>query len=100
MHPKHKTRQEWLNIVEGQQQSGLSNKAYAEMTGVSLSSFLAWKHRIKTAPSEQNSSFVEVSFPRITVSLILRFPNGIELQIPNSVGTTQIQAILNWAMKQ
>ncbi len=100
MRAKNKTPQEWSAIVSGQKQSGLNNKAYAEMIGVNVCSLVAWKRRFKKETNDTQAPLVEVSIPVQNGALSLRFPNGIELQIPLSLGNTQILTFLNWAVRQ
>ena len=98
MRAKNKSREEWVSIVSGQQQSGLTNKEYAQQVGVKLCSFMAWKKRLKSEVAESQARLVEVTFPVQKEALLLRFPNGVELQIPLSLGNSQLQTILNWAV--
>ncbi len=100
MRAKHKTPQEWEAIVSGQEQSGLTNKEYAELVGVSLSSFMEWKQRFKKVSTAPKAPLVEVSLPVHQGTMSLRFPNGLELQFPMSLGTTQILTLLNWAVSK
>ena len=53
---------EWQQLVEGWQNSGLSQKAWCQREGIALSTFCRWRERLsKDAMSE--ADFVELSVP-------------------------------------
>jgi len=62
---------EWRQIIDGQQPSGLTVAAYCRDRGIKDSAFYAWKRRLRSrAKSNRTSSplFVEVRPPRTSAS--------------------------------
>lgn len=71
--------EEWRQIIDGQQSSGLTVAAYCLDRGITQGSFYTWKRRLRS-PAKPNRSpkpaFVEVTPPRAatagTIEVCLR----------------------------
>ena len=71
--------QEWRQIIDGQQSSGLTVAAYCLDRGITQGSFYTWKRRLRS-PAKPNRlpkpAFVEVTPPRAgtagTIEVCLR----------------------------
>jgi transposase-like protein len=67
---------EWRQIIDGQQSSGLTITAYCRDRGIKDSAFYAWKRRLRSPAKSNRSSapvFVEVKPPKASA------PNAIEV---------------------
>ncbi|MDP9172567.1 MAG: hypothetical protein M3O30_01715 [Planctomycetota bacterium] len=77
--PQHPGPEEWRQIVDGQQSSGLTVAAYCLDRGITQGSFYTWKRRLRS-PAKPNRlpkpAFVEVTPPRAgtagTIEVCLR----------------------------
>ena len=62
--PQHPGPEEWRQIIDGQQSSGLTVAAYCLDRGITQGSFYTWKRRLR-APAKPNRlpkpAFVEVT---------------------------------------
>jgi transposase-like protein len=77
--PQHPGPEEWRQIIDGQQSSGLTVAAYCLDRGITQGSFYTWKRRLRaTAKSNRltKPAFVEVTPPRAgtagTIEVCLR----------------------------
>ena len=65
--PQHPGPEEWRQIIDGQQSSGLTVAAYCLDRGITQGSFYTWKRRLRS-PAKPNRlpkpAFVEVTVPR------------------------------------
>jgi len=78
-----KSRAEWESIVEAQAMSGLSQSAYSEREGVSLSSFQYWRGKL-LKEKQAEPGFVEVpSLKELSRrgEIELELPHGIVLRL-------------------
>jgi len=65
--PQHPGPEEWRQIIDGQQPSGLTVAAYCRDRGIKDSAFYAWKRRLRSPAKSNRSSapvFVEVKPPK------------------------------------
>ena len=77
--PQHPGPEEWRQIIDGQQSSGLTVAAYCLDRGITQGSFYTWKRRLRS-PAKPNRlpkpAFVEVTPPRAgtagTIEVCLR----------------------------
>jgi len=77
--PQHPGPEEWRQIIDGQQSSGLTVAAYCLDRGITQGSFCTWKRRLRS-PAKSNRlpkpAFVEVTPPRAgtagTIEVCLR----------------------------
>ena len=86
MQNKRRTKAQWLQIFDEQQNSGLNIKAFCECHGINLQTFRArksdWKHRDK----KPGRALVKVEAPKAkpVASISCQF-NGVELACNDSV---------------
>lgn len=83
-------REQMLEVVERWQQSGQSQKMFAEENQIALAKLRYWIHQKR---EKQTGSFVELSAP-IVSELIIRYPNGVELQIPPQTPMAQLRHLI------
>lgn len=77
--PQHPGPEEWRQIIDGHQSSGLTVAAYCLDRGITQGSFYTWKRRLRS-PAKPNRlpkpAFVEVTPPRAgtagTIEVCLR----------------------------
>ena len=59
-----RSQQQWQQLIEAQQSSELSQKAYCQQEGLSIGSFSNWKHKLKEEDSPvvlpEESSWLEL----------------------------------------
>lgn len=82
---KSRSHAEWQELVEKQEQSGLSIGAFCKRKGVARTSFDKWKNRLSEVQKKKVSNrakFVELDAPpRTVIKVELEFPNGSILRI-------------------
>jgi DUF971 family protein len=87
-------REKMLQLVTDWQQSGQSQKAFADAHDIKLFTFRYWiqKHR----QQQQNSdSFLQLDSQLATAGIIIRYPNGTELQLPANSPVSTIKGLLS-----
>ena len=98
----------WRMVLDEQQQSGLTAKAFCQQQGVSVPSFYAWRRRLQKMdePTGGNGRLVpvtvvealppkqstEMSSPRKAIQLMT--PSGFCLQIDPAVSASEVTALL------
>jgi transposase-like protein len=87
-------REKMLQLVTDWQQSGKSQKAYAEAHNIKLFTFRYWiqKHREQ---NESNTSFLHLGGHLTTTGITIRYPNGTELQLPANSPVSTIKGLLS-----
>lgn len=58
---QRKTSDQWLSLVEAQQQSGLSAAKFCKQSDISYASFCKWKQRFSRRNDVADSDFVDLS---------------------------------------
>jgi len=83
-------REQMLEVVERWQQSGQSQEAFAKDNQLAVAKLRYW---IRQKREKQTGSFVEISAP-IVSGLIIRYPNGVELQLPPQTPVAQLRHLI------
>ena len=84
--------EQWREIIQECQKSGLSNKAYCQQQGISEKTYYYWLRKLRTAAVEQAApQIMEVKTERgeQPEEVYIRY-RGAELRLP---GETEIEAI-------
>ena len=84
--------EQWRQIIQECQKSGLSNKAYCQQQGISEKTYYYWLRKLRTAAVEQAApQIMEVKTERgeQPEEVYIRY-RGAELRLP---GETEIEAI-------
>ncbi len=83
-----------LQLVTDWQQSGQSQKAFADAHDIKLITFRYWiqKHRQQQQSSD---SFLQLDSQLATAGIIIRYPNGTELQLPANSPVSTIKGLLS-----
>jgi hypothetical protein len=87
-----RTSEQWLTLVEAQQQSGLSVPRYCEQHELSYASFCKWRQRFAQAQTHvsgatvaESSDFVDLSELAASApgrwQIILSLGDGVELKL-------------------
>lgn len=86
-------REKMLQLVEQWQQSGQSQKAFAQAHGIKLFTFRYWvqKHREQPATA---GAFVQLG-TQPTTGISIHYPNGTELQLPGPTPLPVIKALIS-----
>lgn len=87
-------REKMLQLVTDWQQSGKSQKAYAEAHNIKLVTFRYWiqKHRQQR---QSNDSFLQLGSQLASTGIIIRYPNGTELQLPTNSPVSTVKELLS-----
>lgn len=92
---KHRSAQQWQQLIDQQRSSGLPVNIFCEKHGIGYASFCKWRKRLSDqpikdniAPSVEKASFVDLSalMGNSTSStarwnIVLSLGNGVELQL-------------------
>lgn len=71
-------REQMLDLVDRWRQSDQTQKEFANKNQIALAKLQYW---IRQSRNEQHGDFIQLS-PPIVNELIIRYPNGVELQLP------------------
>lgn len=88
--------EQWRQIIEDCQKSGLSNKAYCEQHGISEKTYYYWLRKLRRAVMEQTApQIMEVKTERgeQPEELYIRY-RGAELTLPAETDIEAVAAIL------
>jgi len=91
---KEERREKMLQLVSDWQQSGQSQKAFAEAHGIKLFTFRYWIQK-QREQNQQTDSFLQLGAPLSTAAITIRYPNGTELQLPASTHLGTIKGLLS-----
>ena len=88
--------EQWRQIIQDCQESGLSNKAYCEQHGISEKTYYYWLRKLRRAVMEQTApQIMEVKTERgeQPEELYIRY-RGAELTLPAETDIEAVAAIL------
>ena len=88
--------EQWRQIVQECQKSGLSNKAYCQQQGISEKSYYYWLRKLRTAAEEQAGPQIvelEPEKERQAGALYIRY-RGAELTLPAETDIEAIASVL------
>jgi hypothetical protein len=74
-------RKKMLQLVSDWQQSGQSQKAFAEAHCIKLFTFRYWIQK-QREQSQHTDAFLQLGAPLSAAAITIRYPNGTELQLP------------------
>ena len=83
-------REQMMEVVERWHQSGLTQEAFANENEIAVAKLRYWIRQKREVPT---GSFVELSTP-IVSELIIRYPNGVELQVPPQTPVAQLRHLI------
>lgn len=87
-------REKMLQLVSDWQQSGQSQKAFAEAHGIKLFTFRYWIQK-QREQSQHTDAFLQLGAPLSAAAITIRYPNGIELQLPANTPLGTIKGLLS-----
>jgi len=87
-------REKMLQLVSDWQQSGQSQKAFAEAHGIKLFTFRYWIQR-QREQSQHTDAFLQLGAPLSAAAITIRYPNGTELQLPANTPLGTIKGLLS-----
>ena len=93
---------QWRQIIQKCQESGLSNKAYCEQQGISEKTYYYWLRKVRTAAVEQAAPQLmelEPEDERRGEMLYIRY-RGAELTLPAKTDIEAIAAVLRSLQQQ
>ncbi len=90
---KEEKRRQMFSMVEQWQQSGMSQIAFARSNNIKLFTLRYWINKIRQQ-QEESSAFIQLNEPTGT-SIILRYPNGVELLLPVHTSASRIKGLVN-----
>ena len=87
-------RQQWTQIIQDCQSSGMSNKEYCRQHGISEKSYSYWLRKLRSAVAEGMPQIVEMEAPvAIDEKVYIRF-RGAEVTLPGGTDAEAIAAVL------
>ena len=94
---KEEKRQQMLMLVEQWHQSGMSQQAFAREHHINVFTLRYW---IKKKQQQQNEKYESSGFVQLnnligSEGVILRYPNGVELQLPLHAPVSMIKSLIN-----
>jgi transposase-like protein len=87
-------REKMLQLVSDWQQSGQSQKAFAETHGIKLFTFRYWIQK-QREQSQHTDAFLQLGAPLSAAAITIRYPNGTELQLPANTPLGTIKGLLS-----
>jgi len=87
-------REKMLQLVSDWQQSGQSQKAFAEAHGIKLFTFRYWIQK-QREQSQHTDAFLQLGATLSAAAITIRYPNGIELQLPANTPLGTIKGLLS-----
>ena len=88
--------EQWKQIIQDCQKSGLSNKAYCQEQGISEKTYYYWLRKLRTAVVEQAAPQIMELGPKVDdqrEELYIRY-RGAELTLPAETDIEAIAAVL------
>ena len=95
----HMDKEQFLQMLQSQQASGLSIKAYCQTNGISVSNFTNWKRKYVLKASNPSRQLVPVhvqthrSLPTSSSGVVVSFPNGVQVEFASSSDHVAIQML-------
>ena len=87
-------KQQWAQIIQECQSSGLSNKEYCRQHGISEKSYYYWLKKLRTAVAGNMPQIVEMEPPSGMEDKVYIRIRGAELTLPAGTDAEAITAIL------
>lgn len=81
-----------LNLVDQWQQSGMTQKEFAGQNNMSVVKLRYWVSKFRQG--DQDTSFIQLS-GICHDNVHIRYPNGVELSLPNQTSTLVIKSLVN-----
>ena len=78
-----RSREEWRQIVDRYQASGLKAVEFARQEGLNVHTFAWWRHELRQE-ARRTAPLTLVPVPKTPADapLVIRFPDGTELRVP------------------
>ena len=91
----HMNKEQFLEMLQSQQASGLSIKAYCQTNGISVSNFTNWKRKYVLNASNPSRQLVQTHRSSQTSSsgVVVSFPNGVQVEFASSSDPVAIQML-------
>ena len=87
-------KQQWTQIIQECQSSGLSNKEYCRQNGISEKSYYYWPRKLRATAAERMPQIVEMEAPVAKDDKVYIKFRGAELALPCKADADAIAAIL------
>ncbi len=83
---KRRSANEWQQIIQDQQTSGLNQTQYCSSHNISLPSFYSWKNKLKKSEAQKDTGWLELptelpSSPLSQWDMELELPGGVVLRM-------------------
>lgn len=90
-------RKVMIMLVKQWQGSGLSQREFAQKNNIPFSQIKYWinKYRTDKVSVESESSFIQLKGFTETSNMCIRYPNGVELSLPEQTPVTIIKSLIN-----
>lgn len=84
-------RQKWSNIINDQQQSQLSIKAFCQRNNISYQTFYYWSKQLALPSENPKLQPIIIDDNAETQSVAIILPTGMRIELPCSLSKIQIQ---------
>lgn len=90
-------RKAMIRLVKQWQESGLSQREFAINNNLSFYQFKYWiyKCRKNEVPKESESAFIKLNDFTGTSNISIRYPNGVEVTLPEHSSLATIKSLIN-----
>lgn len=97
-----RTNQEWATLLERYESSNLTQRAFCEQNGLSLSTFFAKRHQLKVVAQPTPVGFVKAEVvekttkyqAQIATANMTLLVNDVELSIPQGTPATYLAELI------
>lgn len=95
-----RTRAEARSLIERQQHSGLSVRAFCEQESLTAGTFYYWRKRLRASQQAESTTFAPVCFSHqadrgsVGPCIELTYPNGVRISLPAGSSLPWIHALI------
>jgi hypothetical protein len=82
------------SIVAGWQESGMTQTEYAKSNNISIHTLRYWIYK-RSKKSTPGTAFIELKNIFKGSGILLRYPNGVELQVPAGTSLQVLKTLVN-----
>jgi hypothetical protein len=82
------------SIVAGWHESGMTQTEYAKSNNITIHTFRYWLYKRKGKPMP-GAAFIELKSIFKGNGILLRYPNGVEIQVPAGTSLQALKALVN-----
>lgn len=102
---KHRSRDQWRRLVDGWEDSGLTQAQYCRKKGISVASLQRWRHLLADTDEAGNEPALSPSFLPVRlvehtdvasgVDLTVVLPDGVRIEVGAQCSGIMLSTVLN-----